>query len=191
MRAHRRTRRRMIVFTGLAVIVGAVFAVASARTDAPRRTYFGRVEPPADDVFRFNNGAEPELLDPALMSGQPDGRIARMVFEGLCTPTRARSHPTPGWRCAGTSRRTACATRSTCGRRPLDRRRPAHRARLRVVVAARAASGDAARYADLLYLVRNAEAYNKGELQDPAQSARAADDSTLRRRPRAPTPYFL
>jgi len=29
------------------------------------------------------NGAEPETLDPALISGQPEGRIAKSLFEGL------------------------------------------------------------------------------------------------------------
>ena len=40
----------------------------------PERT-FGRSRPADARVFRFCNGAEPEALDPALMTAQPDGRI--------------------------------------------------------------------------------------------------------------------
>lgn len=39
------------------------------------------VRPPADLVFI--NGAEPETLDPAIITGQPEGRIANALFEGL------------------------------------------------------------------------------------------------------------
>ncbi|MFW5783509.1 MAG: peptide ABC transporter substrate-binding protein, partial [Spirochaetota bacterium] len=39
----------------------------------------------ADDeevVFRLNNGAEPESLDPALISGVPEHQIYMGLFEG-------------------------------------------------------------------------------------------------------------
>ncbi|MEI6279818.1 MAG: peptide ABC transporter substrate-binding protein [Verrucomicrobiae bacterium] len=32
----------------------------------------------------FINGAEPETLDPAIITGQPEGRIVNALFEGLC-----------------------------------------------------------------------------------------------------------
>jgi oligopeptide transport system substrate-binding protein len=31
----------------------------------------------------FINGAEPETLDPALITGQPEGRLVNALFEGL------------------------------------------------------------------------------------------------------------
>ena len=31
----------------------------------------------------FINGAEPETLDPALITGQPEGRVVNALFEGL------------------------------------------------------------------------------------------------------------
>jgi len=40
-------------------------------------------QPRADLVFL--NGAEPETLDPALITGQPEGRVANALFEGLLT----------------------------------------------------------------------------------------------------------
>jgi hypothetical protein len=32
----------------------------------------------------FINGAEPETLDPAIITGQPEGRVVNALFEGLC-----------------------------------------------------------------------------------------------------------
>jgi oligopeptide transport system substrate-binding protein len=46
--------------------------------------------------FRFVNGTEPKTLDPDLMTGEPEGRIAEAIFEGL-TRLDARSlEPVPG-----------------------------------------------------------------------------------------------
>ena len=64
--------------------------------DSSGREYFGSVRAPGDRVFRFNNAAEPEQLDPGLMSGQPDGRIARAIFEGLVVADPHTLAPLPG-----------------------------------------------------------------------------------------------
>jgi len=46
--------------------------------------------------FSFVNGTEPKTLDPNLMTGEPEGRIAQELFEGL-TRLEARSlEPVPG-----------------------------------------------------------------------------------------------
>jgi len=42
--------------------------------------------PPAD--FTFCNGDEIKTIDPAISTGQPEGRIIWALFEGLC-----RWHP--------------------------------------------------------------------------------------------------
>src|SRR5437867_2710320 len=67
---------------------GASFscAPASRAPATPASTsarYFGNVTPPAGNVLRFNLGAEPEIYDPGLAVGQPDGRVDRIMFEGL------------------------------------------------------------------------------------------------------------
>src|SRR5690606_8523217 len=60
--------------------VGVTFSASSA----------GRAD------FRFVNGTEPKTLDPGLMTGEPEGRIADAIFEGL-TRLDARSlEPVPG-----------------------------------------------------------------------------------------------
>ena len=57
------------------------------------------------------NGAEPETLDPALITGQPEGRVANALFEGL-TSFDPAGKPIPGvaesWKsCRSSSTRTA------------------------------------------------------------------------------------
>jgi len=51
-----------------------------------------RVQP--DFVFLL--GAEPESIDPGISSGQPDGRVARNIFEGLVVNDPTDLRPVPG-----------------------------------------------------------------------------------------------
>ena len=53
-----------------------------------------QTEPPADIVIA--NGAEPESLDPAIITGQPDGRPTAAMFEGLTRLNPVDSTPQPG-----------------------------------------------------------------------------------------------
>ncbi|MBI4612319.1 MAG: peptide ABC transporter substrate-binding protein [Planctomycetes bacterium] len=48
-----------------------------------------------EQVLRFNNAAEPETLDPAIMTGVPEHRLAGAIFEGLCTldPKNLKARP--------------------------------------------------------------------------------------------------
>ena len=46
--------------------------------------------------FRFNNGAEPESLDPHVISGVPEHRIYEALFEGLTIFNAVDASPLPG-----------------------------------------------------------------------------------------------
>jgi oligopeptide transport system substrate-binding protein len=71
----------------LALLVAGALAVVGVTFDASSQL-------PAD--FRFVNGTEPRTLDPGLMTGEPESRIANELFEGL-TRREARSlQPAPG-----------------------------------------------------------------------------------------------
>lgn len=65
------------------------------------------VRPPAE--FVFVNGSEPRSLDPALITGAPEGRIADALFEGLTVRDPRTLHPVPGvarrWRISPDGRR--------------------------------------------------------------------------------------
>src|SRR5436190_19692514 len=53
-----------------------------------------RNEPRADVIIV--NAAEPESLDPAILTGQPDGRVAEVLFEGLTRFDPKEGIPIPG-----------------------------------------------------------------------------------------------
>jgi oligopeptide transport system substrate-binding protein len=46
--------------------------------------------------FRFVNGTEPKTLDPTSMTGEPEGRIAEGLFEGLTRLDARTLRPVPG-----------------------------------------------------------------------------------------------
>lgn len=85
---------------GLAVALG-LGACAPAReapvaASATTARWFGDTSPPPGNVLRFNLGAEPELYDPSVAVGQPDGRVARLLFEGLTREDPETLEPLPG-----------------------------------------------------------------------------------------------
>lgn len=185
-------RERSRTRAAMAAISGAALVWMAAACEAPRK-YFGRTTPPADDVFRFVNGAEPELLDPGLMSGQPDGRIARCLFEGLLTP-----HPRTLEPVAGVARRWEASVDGlsyTFHLRPEARWTTGEKVTARDFAWSwlRVLHPDTpSRYADVFYVIRNARAYKKREIADASRvGIHARDDSTLLVELEAPTPYFL
>lgn len=56
--------------------------LTGCRTSANNR-FFGRTEPPANNVLRYITGPEPASLDPQLPDGQPEARIYMALYEGL------------------------------------------------------------------------------------------------------------
>src|SRR5688572_2700870 len=52
------------------------------------------LEQPAE--LRIINGKEPETLDPAVATGQPDGRVIQSLFEGLTRYDPTNAAPEPG-----------------------------------------------------------------------------------------------
>ncbi len=155
--------------------------------------WFGSTRPPAGQTLAFNNSAEPEHLDPAIMAGQPDGRIARIVFEGLCVPDPKTLEPRPGqaYRWDVSPDRLVYTFHLRPGLTWSDGHPLTARdfwwSWLRVLVPA-----TASRYASLLFPIRNAEDFNQGRLADPSQVGIAApDDSTFVVTLAHPTPYFL
>jgi len=71
----------------LALVLCAAFAAAGW---ALRAGVQGRAE------LVFVNGSEPRSLDPALLTGAPEGRLADALFEGLTTREPSTLQPAPG-----------------------------------------------------------------------------------------------
>jgi len=180
----------------MVLVAACVASCAPGHAESPEvngRRYFGSLAVPAGQVLRFNLGTEPELRDPGTMSGQPDGRFARLVFEGLTTSDPRTLEPRPGQ--AYRWETSADGLTYTFHLRPglvwADGTPLTARDFLwswqRVLEPA-----TAARNASLFYAIRGAEEFNKGVTQDASHVGLAApDDSTFVVTLARPTAYFL
>jgi oligopeptide transport system substrate-binding protein len=143
-------------------VAGALALLCGCAADSD---YFGRISPPEGQVFRFNNGAEPEFMDPQLMTGQPDGRIAWALFEGLTGYHPETLAPVPGvaerWELSADGRVHTFHLRRDARWSNGD---PVTAEDFVYSWRRFLAPETAAQYAYLLFSVPNAEAYNSGQL---------------------------
>lgn len=65
------------------VLATFVFTAVACGVRATNKEFFGRTTPPERNILRYVNGGEPESLDPAISSGQPEVRIYMALYEGL------------------------------------------------------------------------------------------------------------
>lgn len=150
----------------------------------------GDPEPRAD--LTFINGAEPETLDPAIITGQPEGRLAGALFEGLLR-FNSKGRPEPGvaerWEISEDGRTYTFHLREdarwsdgkpvTAGDFVSSWQR---------TLTPSTASG----YNYMLFPIRNAEPFAEGKLTDFREvGVRAIDERTLEVELDSPTPYFL
>ncbi|HYR58730.1 MAG TPA: peptide ABC transporter substrate-binding protein, partial [Chthoniobacteraceae bacterium] len=140
----------------------------------------------------FLNGAEPESIDPAVITGQPDGRIAYALLEGL-TAFDSAGKPQPGvaerWELSPDGRVYTFHLR----RNAKWSNGETVTARDFLLSWKRTLTPEtAADYAYQLYYVRNARDFNEGKLKDFSQvGLRVPDDFTLEVTLENPTPFFL
>ncbi len=140
----------------------------------------------------FINGAEPETLDPAIITGQPEGRIVNALFEGLTSYNRS-GQVVPGvaesWTISPDGRVYTFTLRPEArwsDGRPVTAE-DFVRSWQRTLTPA---TGSAYNYQ--LYYVKNAQAFADGEITDFTQvGVQALDDHTLRVELTNPTPFFL
>jgi len=140
----------------------------------------------------FINGAEPETLDPAIITGQPEGRIVNALFEGLCAYDE-NGHAVPGvaesWDI------------SPDGRTYTFRIRPdAKWSDGRAVTAGDFVSSwkraltpaTGSQYNYQLFPVKSAQAFAEGRITGFSEvGVKARDERTLVVELENPTPYFL
>lgn len=140
----------------------------------------------------FINGAEPESLDPAIITGQPEGRIARALFQGLTSIDRT-GKPVPGvaesWHLSEDGKTYTFHLRPDAkwsDGRPVT----AHdfaRSWERTLTPATGSS-----YNYQLYYIKNALPFAEGTLTDFSQvGVKALDDRTLEVTLENPTPFFV
>jgi oligopeptide transport system substrate-binding protein len=146
-----------------------------------------------DADFVFTIGAEPETIDPSISSGQPAGRVIRNIFEGLVTNDPFELHAVPGvaesWETSSDGLTWTFHLREDAvwsdGKALTTHDFVYSWERL-------LNPKTAARYANMLYPVANAEAYNRGDITDPSLlGIEAIDDHTLVLTLHSPCAYLL
>ncbi len=153
-----------------------------ASCDAPARR--------ADLVFI--NGAEPETLDPAIITGQPEGRVVNALFEGLCAydqDGKAVPGVAESWEISPDGRLYTFRIRSDAGwsdGRPLVAGDFVSSWKRTLTPAT------GSQYNYQLYPIKNAQAFADGKITDFSEvGVKAPDDRTLVVELENPTPYFL
>jgi oligopeptide transport system substrate-binding protein len=149
-----------------------------------------RREPPAD--ITILNGAEPETLDPAILTGQPEFRVVIGMFEGLMRLDPKTARPIPGlagsFEISPDGRTYTFHLRtnlvwSTGGPITAD---DVVYSWIRVLNPATASD-----YAGQLFYLKNGEAFNAGKVKDPSLvGVHAPAKFTVRVELNRPTPFF-
>ena len=173
------SKRQSVHLWAVLYLVLAVLILCSGCSPQPR----------ADLVFL--NGAEPETLDPALITGQPEGRVANALFEGLLTFDQS-GKPQPGmaesWTVSEDGRIYTFTLReglTWSDGTPLTARDFVESWRRTLDPAT------ASEYAYQLHYIKNARAFNEGKSVDFSQvGVSAPDEQTLRVELENPTPFF-
>ena len=80
-------------FIGFVLTLNVVFAGCSA--SASNSLFFGKTDPPRENVLRYVSGSEPETLDPQIPSAQNEARISMALFEGLAEYDPKTTAPIP------------------------------------------------------------------------------------------------
>jgi oligopeptide transport system substrate-binding protein len=150
-----------------------------------------RREPPAD--ITIINQAEPETLDPALLTGIPEMRIAIGLFEGLARLDPKTARPIPGlaqsWDISPDGIIYTFHLRTNLvwsTGEPITSADVVY-SWLRTLNPATASD-----YAGQLYYLKNAEDYNTGKIKDASLvGVHALDKFTVRAELNNPTSFFL
>ena len=183
--ALQRIARQVIPVALLASLLGgAIYATRGARLE------------PAD--FVFNNGTEVQTLDPATVTGVPEGRAIRMLFEGLLVSHPETLEPLPGvaerWEVSEDGLEYTFHLRHDALWSNGD---PVTSADFMWSFERFLDPQTAAEYAYMLWYVEGAEAFTT-EVEDgqavhgfDTVGITAPDEYTLRFRLKAPTPFFL
>src|SRR5687767_16015111 len=75
----------------------ALFACLwSSCTSSAKSQYFGKTVAPKDNILRYTSGSEPDSLDPAVATGQPEARVMMALYDALVEYHPKTMEPMPG-----------------------------------------------------------------------------------------------
>jgi oligopeptide transport system substrate-binding protein len=144
-------------------------------------------------ILHFGNGSEPQGLDPHVVTGVPENKIVRALFEGLAVKNPYTLEPEPGvaqsWDISEDGRVITFHINPEARWSNGDPMRAADYVWSWQRLLSPALGSE---YAYMLYPVTNAQAFNTGEITDFSQvGVKALDDLTLQVTLAERTPYFL
>ena len=150
-----------------------------------------RREPPAD--ITIINNVEPESLDPAIITGQADGRVVQGLFEGLTRLDPKTARPVPAmaesWEISQDGLFYTFHLRTNLVWSTGEPIRAADVVYSWTRVLNPATASD---YAGQLFYLKNGEAFNAGKIKDPSLvGVHALDPFTVRVELEHPTAFFL
>ena len=151
----------------------------------------GEVKIAQEQIIRHNVGAEPETLDPAIMTVMTEGTIANAIFEGL-TRSDKDGKVVPGiaekWEISTDGLRYTFHLRDS----KWSNGEPLTAADFEYAWKRALDPKTESEYAYQLYYIKGAEDFNTGKIKDAAQVAvKAVDPKTLKVELRATAPQFL
>jgi oligopeptide transport system substrate-binding protein len=146
-----------------------------------------------EGILHYGNGTEPQGLDPHVVTGVPENHLIRALFEGLAVKNPYTLEPEPGvaesWDFSADGRVITFHIRQDARWSNGDEM-TAEDYVWSWQRALNPAMGNL--YAYMLFPVKNAEAFFKGDITDPGElGVKALDPYTLQVTLTEPTPYFL
>jgi oligopeptide transport system substrate-binding protein len=173
----------------LTLIFLALLATLTACTGGESNVEKGNRE----GILHYGNGSEPQGLDPHVVTGVPENHLVRALFEGLAVKNPWTLEPEPG--VAQSWDVSDDGTVYTFHLNPEAKWSNGEPVTASDYVwswnrALHPTMGN--QYAYMLFPVRNAEAFARGEIEDFNQvGVKALDERTLQVTLNASTPYFL
>jgi oligopeptide transport system substrate-binding protein len=146
-----------------------------------------------EQILYLGNGADPQELDPYLVTGVPEHRILMALFEGLTTEDPVDLHPVPGvaksWDISPDGKVYTFHLRDDAKWSNGD---PVTAHDFLKSYQRMLTPSLAAEYSYMHFVVKNAEAYNSGKITDFNQVGyQVLDDHTFQVTLENSTPYFL
>ena len=180
-------KARFIRHIFLAAIVGTIAALSGC---TPRETPVEQAT--RQGILRIGNGADPEDLDPHIITGVSEARIVQALFEGLVVLDGQTLEPIPGAARAWSVSDNGLVYRFEL--QPEGRWSDGKPVRADDFVFSlrRALTPPlGAKYAAMLFPIKNAEAFYKGEVSAQSLGVRAVNDRCLEIELERPCPFLF
>jgi len=174
----------------LGILIAAIFglALASCRGGLPETEKAAR-----EGILLIGNGTEPKTLDPHLATGVPESSIMRALLEGLiATHPTNDLEPEPGMAESWEHNEDFSVWTFHLRDALWSNGDPVLASDFVYSWQRILSPALGAEYAPMLYVIKNAEAFNIGEIEDFGQvGVKALDDKTLQVTLQGSTPHFL